>query len=336
MNTGSKNTGSKNTGSMKEGDKNLLSLRKSYGQALVDMGQKNDNVVVLEADLGKSTMSVLFQEVFPDRYFQMGIAEQNMTSTAAGLALVGKIPFINSFAVFSTGRAYDQVRSSIAIPNLNVKICGSSAGLSDYGDGKTHQSIDDIALMTVLPNMTVLVPVDAAEARRMVAAATAHPGPVYLRITRADLPNITDEKEAVEPYQIGEMSQLRRGSDCTVFAYGPLVHEALRAAEEAEKLGISTEVVNVGTLKPLNKKALAAYARDKKCVIAVDEHSVIGGLGQAAAVVLKNEKVPLYTMGIQDRFGTSASNYRELLKGYGLADSDILQTILQGCGDKDR
>ena len=305
------------------------SLRKSYGQALVTEGEENDNIVVLEADLGKSTMSCLFQEAFPQRYFQMGIAEQNMASTAAGLSLVGKVPFINSFAVFSTGRAYDQIRSSIAIPDLNVKICGSSAGLSDFGDGKTHQSIDDIALMQVVPNMTVLVPVDAVETRKMVKTMVELQGPVYIRISRADLPLITPDNN--EPYRIGQMKSVRAGSDCTVFAYGTLVYEAVKAAVRAEEKGISVEVINVSTIKPLDGEAVKKFTIGRKCIITVDEHSVIGGLGSAIASVLSNTNSNLQMVGIQDSFGTSASNYEDLLDGYGISEEYILQTIIRNC-----
>ncbi len=305
------------------------SLRNSYGQALVTEGSENDNIVVLEADLGKSTMSCLFQDAFPQRYFQMGIAEQNMASAAAGLSLVGKVPFINSFAVFSTGRAYDQIRSSIAIPDLNVKICGSSAGLSDFGDGKTHQSIDDIALMQVLPNMTVLVPVDAVETRKMVKSMVELQGPVYIRISRADLPIITPDND--EPYCVGKMRSVRAGSDCTVFTYGTLVHEAVKAAVRAGEMGISVEIVNVSTIKPLDGEAVKKFTTGRKSIITVDEHSVIGGLGSAIASVLSNTSSRLHMIGIQDSFGTSASNYDDLLNGYGLSEEHILETVVKNC-----
>jgi transketolase len=202
----------------------MKSLRQAYGETLVELGKDNPKIVVLEADLGKSTMSVLFQNAYPERYFEMGIAEQNMASTAAGLALTGKIAFINSFAVFSTGRCYDQLRQTIAIASLNVKICGSSSGLSDFGDGSTHQSVEDMALMRAIPNMTVLVPVDAVETAKMVRAMASHPGPVYIRINRADLPVITDENGE---FRIGDISTVRDGSDVVVFANGVMVYYQL-------------------------------------------------------------------------------------------------------------
>jgi transketolase len=300
------------------------SLRKSYGETLVELGKVNKDVVVLEADLGKSTMSYMFQENFPDRYFQMGIAEQNMASTAAGLALAGKIPFYSSFAVFATGRAYDQIRSSIAIPSLNVNICGSSCGLSDFGDGKTHQSIDDIALMRVLPSMTVLSPVDAYETVKMVKAMAGTKGPSYIRIHRADLPILT-EKDT--PYRIGEMKSLRKGSDITVFATGFMVFNSLLAADILEKEGISVEVVNVSTIKPIDADAVKNFAAGKKGIVTVEEHSFIGGMGSAVSEVLCESPIPLVMIGVRDRFGTSASCYEDLLKAYNLTENDIAAGI---------
>jgi len=300
------------------------SLRKSYGEALVKLGKDNRDVVVLEADLGKSTMSYLFQASFPERYFQMGIAEQNMASTSAGLALSGKIPFYSSFAVFATGRAYDQIRSSIAIPGLNVNICGSSAGLSDFGDGKTHQSIDDIALMRVLPNMTVLSPVDAVETEKMVKAMAEISGPAYIRINREALPVLMNEDE---PYKIGQMKSMRRGKDIVVFASGIMVHQALKAAGIAEKEGISVEVVNVSTIKPLDIEALRKFSDGKRGVLTAEEHSVFGGLGSAVLEALSEFPLPLLRIGIQDQFGTSASCYEDLLTAYHLTELDIVSGI---------
>ena len=195
----------------------IESLREAYGQALVKAGSLNKDIVVLEADLGKSTRSCLFQEAYPERYFEMGIAEQNMASTAAGLALAGKIPFIHSFAVFASGRAYDQIRQAISIPGLNVRICGSSCGLSDFGDGSTHQALEDVALMRVIPNMTVLVPADAVETRKMVEAMAEYKGPVYIRINRNELPVYTSEDLQ---YRIGGIYTIKEGQDVVIFANG--------------------------------------------------------------------------------------------------------------------
>lgn len=301
------------------------SLRTAYGESLVELGKTNKNIVVLEADLGKSTMSYLFQAAYPERYFEMSIAEANMASTAAGLALTGKIPFINSFAVFSTGRCYDQLRQTIAIAGLNVKICGSSAGLSDYGDGSTHQSIEDMGLMRGIPGMTVLVPVDAVETTQMVAAMVKHVGPTYIRINRNDLPILT---AADRKFEIGKLYTLREGTDAVVFANGVMVSKALAAAEVLAKENISLKVINVPTVKPLDRQAVIAATVGMKAAVTAEEHSVIGGLGSAIAEALRLEKgVPLDFVGIEDVFGTSALNYDELIEHYGLTDKAIVDKV---------
>ena len=301
------------------------SLRTAYGEALVALGRENKNIVVLEADLGKSTMSCLFQAAYPERYFEMSIAEANMASTAAGLALTGKIPFINSFAVFSTGRCYDQLRQTISIAGLNVKICGSSAGLSDYGDGSTHQSIEDMGMMRGIPGMTVLVPVDAVETTKMVAAMVDHPGPVYIRINRNDLPILTP---ADTPFEIGKLYTMKEGSDVVVFANGVMVSKALTAAEELAAEGISVKVVNVSTIKPLDRQAVIDAAKGMKAVVTAEEHSVIGGLGSAIAEALRREPhAPLDFVGVEDVFGTSAYNYDELMAHYGLTAQAVAAKV---------
>lgn len=301
------------------------SLRTAYGEALVALGKDNKDIVVLEADLGKSTMSNLFQNAYPERYFEMSIAEANMASTAAGLALVGKVPFINSFAVFSTGRCYDQLRQTIAIAGLNVKICGSSAGLSDFGDGSTHQSIEDMSLMRGIPGMTVLVPVDAVETTKMVEAMVNHSGPMYIRINRNDLPILTPTDT---PFEIGKLYTMKDGKDVVVFANGVMVSRALAAAEEMAGEGISVKVVNVSTVKPLDRQAVIECAKGMKAVVTAEEHSVIGGLGSAIAEALRLERnAPLDFVGIEDVFGTSALNYDELLAHYGLTAQAITAKI---------
>ncbi|NLA57597.1 MAG: transketolase family protein [Firmicutes bacterium] len=306
------------------------SLRLAYGQALVELGREDERIVVLEADLGKSTMSILFQEEYPDRYFEMGIAEANMASTAAGLSLVGKIPFIHSFAVFASGRAYDQIRQSISIVGLNVKICGSSAGLSDFGDGSTHQSIEDMALMRAIPNMTVLVPVDAVETRKMVKAMVDWDGPVYIRINRNDLPVLTDPDS---DFEIGKLKVMREGSDVAVFANGVMVSMALEAAEELAKDGISVKVINASTVKPLADEEVLALVEGCRGVVTAEEHSVIGGLGSAVACALRRERnLPIELVGVKDSFGTSALSYEELLIHYGLtadAIKDAVKVVLE-------
>lgn len=301
------------------------SQRQAYGEELVALGRDNKSIVVLEADLGKSTMSILFQQAYPERYFEMGIAEANMASTAAGLALTGKIPFINSFAVFATGRCFDQLRQTIAIAGLNVNICGSSAGLSDFGDGSTHQSVEDMATIRSIPNMTVLVPVDAIETRKMVRAMAAHPGPCYIRVNRNDLPFFTDE--AAE-FKIGKLYPVRDGRDVIVFANGVLVSKAVEAAESLAQEGLSVKVVNVSTVKPLDKQGVIDMTKGFKAVVTAEEHSVIGGLGGAIAEALSEVRdLPLGLVGIEDRFGTSATNYDELLDYYGLTAAAVKAKI---------
>jgi transketolase len=303
------------------------SQRVAYGETLVELGKEDRNIVVLEADLGKSTMSCLFQNEFPERYFEMGIAEQNMTSTAAGLALAGKVPFINSFAVFTSGRAYDQIRQTISIAKLNVKICGSSSGLSDFGDGSTHQAVEDAAIMRAIPNMTVLIPVDAVETRKMVRAAVQYEGPVYLRINRNDLPILTDEDSL---FEIGRIYTIKEGKDIVIFANGVMVSKALEAAQELEKNGVSAKVINVPTLKPLDEGAIKEAVKGYKAVVTAEEHSVIGGLGSAIAEVLRGEtNLPIEFVGIKDVFGTSAHNYDELLEYYGLTSKAIEEAVVK-------
>ena len=300
-------------------------LRKAYGQALVEAGRDNKNIVALEADLGKSTMSGMFEEAYPERHFEMGIAEANMASTAAGLSLTGKIPFIHSFAVFAAGRAYDQIRQSICIANLNVKICGSSCGLSDFSDGSTHQSIDDAAIMRTLPNMTVLCPLDAPETKKMVRAAIAHEGPVYIRINRNDLPVYTEEEGE---FEIGKPYVIREGRDVVVFAAGIMVTKALAAADALEKEGVSVQVVNMSTIKPLDIDAVTGMVEGFKGVVTAEEHSVMGGLGSAISEAMAGRvSRPIAYVGVKDKFGESAQDYDELLKAYGLTEKEIIQAV---------
>ncbi|MCL2852841.1 MAG: transketolase family protein [Defluviitaleaceae bacterium] len=299
--------------------------RTAYGQALVDMGRKNKNIVVLDADLGSSTMGRMFENEFPDRHLEVGIAEANMTSMAAGLALVGKVPFTNSFAVFSTGRSYDQIRQSIAIGNVNVKICGSSAGLSDFGDGATHQSIEDIAIMRALPHFTVISPFDANEAYQAALAAVEHNGPVYLRLNRNDYDSITPEDK---PFIIGEPVIMKDGSDVAVLATGYMVHVALEAAKSLEGK-VSVKVVNIHTIKPLDSGKVRAALGACKSVVTVEEHSIIGGLGSAVAEALRHDPVPMEFIGLNDTFGRSAHNYKELLEYFELTPEKVAQAILK-------
>ena len=300
--------------------------REVYGRTLVEIGRENPDVVVLEADLGKSTMSCYFEQAFPQRFFEMGIAEANMTSFAAGLSLTGKIPFTNSFAVFAAGRAYDQIRQGVCIAGLNVRIVGSSCGLSDFGDGSTHQSVEDVAIMRAIPNMTVLVPADGNETRAMTRALVTHKGPVYMRITRNDLPDVMGEHE---PFVLGKPHLVRQGSDAVVYANGQMVGNALAAAEILSGEGISLRVVNVSSMKPVDKKALAALAEGMRGIVTAEEHSLIGGLAALMQEVFQGQSVPMRAIGIDDRFGQSAHSYEDLLQVYSLTPAHIAEAVRQ-------
>ena len=306
----------------------MSNMRKAYGQALLELGRSNSKVVALEADLGKSTMSNMFGAEFPERYFQMGIAEANMISAAAGLALTGHVAFASTFAVFASGRPYDQIRSSVAIPRLNVKICGSSAGLSDYGDGKTHQSIDDITIMRVLPNMKVFSPADAIETAKIVKAMAEIDGPCYIRVNRNDVPEVTNPDE---PFEFGKVKTLREGKDAVVFATGYMVYQALEAAKILEAEGISVKVVNVATIKPFDVEGAQAAAAGMKAAVTVEEANIYGGLGSAVCEALcagpAESRIPVSVMGVQDTFGTSAQKYDELLVHYHLMPEDIVARV---------
>lgn len=297
--------------------------RIAYGSTLVELGKENPNIVVLESDLGKSTMSYLFQEAYPERYFEMGIAEANMTSVAAGLAQSGKTAFTNSFAVFSAGRAYDQIRQTIAIGRLNVKICGSSAGCSDFGDGATHQSVEDIAIMSAIPNMTVLSPVDANETVKAVRAMAAYDGPCYIRVNRNNYDNVTSEDA---PFEIGVPTVLKEGGDVAVFATGYMCVKALEAARLMEGR-ISVKVINVSTIKPLNEQLVCELAGGCKTIVTAEEHSVVGGLGSAIGRAVRHLGKPLEHVGIRDQFGCSAHSYDEILNYLGLTAQSIHSAI---------
>ena len=303
---------------------NVQDPRKVFGETLVELGRTNERIVVLEADLGKSTMSTLFQQVFPERYFEMGISEQNMTSFAAGLAVSGKIAVVNSFAVFAAGRSFDQIRQSIGTANLNVKIDGSSAGLSDFGDGATHQAVEDIAIMRAIPNMTVLVPMDGIETKKIVRAAVEHEGPVYLRIGRTPVPDYFPENA---DFKIGEPTLLKEGQDIVIFACGQMVTSALSSALDLEKEGISVKVVNVSSLKPLNEKSIKGFVQGTRGIVTAEEHSIIGGLASVICYQLRGVGIPIEPVAIMDKFGQSAMNQDELLQYYGLTKNDITACV---------
>ncbi len=302
----------------------IENLREAYGKELLRVAREDERVVALDADLSGSTMTILLEKEMPERFFEMGIAEQNMVSVAAGLSLAGKIPFVNSFSVFAAGQPYNQIRQGVALPNLNVRIVGSSCGLSDSGDGATHQSVEDIAIMRAIPNMTVIVPVDAEETRKAVRASLKHQGPIYIRISRSSLPVLTNHQTK---FQIGRMTSLAEGSEVTVFATGIMVYKALQARETLLKKGISISVINVSTIKPLDQEAVLKYTENIKGIVTAEEHSIIGGLGSAISEALSDKMMPIKMVGIKDQFGQSASTHEELLAYYDLTPEAIIEKV---------
>lgn len=303
-------------------DTKKIATREAYGKALVKLGDKRQDVVVLDADLSKSTKTADFAKAYPDRFIQMGISEADMMATAAGLAAAGKVPFASTFAVFAAGRAFDQIRNSIAYPKLGVKIGATHAGITVGEDGGSHQSVEDIALMRAVPNMTVIVPADAVEAEKAVFAAADHPGPVYLRFGRAAVPVIFDESYE---FKIGKAAVLREGKDVSIFACGIMVSEALAAADILAAEGISAEVINVATVKPIDVEAIVASAGKTGAVVTAEEHNVIGGLGSAVCEVLSEKlPTPVRRVGVQDKFGQSGTP-AELMEAYGLTAKHIAQ-----------
>lgn len=292
-----------------------IATREAYGEALVELGRENPDVVVLDADLSKSTKTINFKKHFPERFFNLGIAEQNMLGTAAGLAAAGKIPFCSTFAVFAPGRCFDQLRNSIAYPKLNVKIGASHAGITVGEDGATHQSVEDIALVRAVPNLTVFVPADAVETKKAVMAAAEIKGPVYIRLGRAAVPVLHGEDFVFEP---GKAVVMREGGDAAIIAAGVMVAEALAAAEELSREGISVRVLNIHTIKPLDKEAIISAAKETGAIVTAEEHSVIGGLGSAVAeTVGEHYPVPVFRVGIPDVFGESGTP-DQLMEKYGL------------------
>lgn len=304
----------------------MIATRAAYGEALVELARVNDRVVVLDADLAHATMTQTFKNAFPQRHFNAGIAEANMICMAGGMTSAGLIPFCSTFAIFGTGRVYEQIRNSIAYPGLNVKLAMTHAGISVGEDGGSHQCFEDIALMRVIPNMTVICPADAAETRAAVFAASEIDGPVYLRLARMATPVL--EGSASKPFVLGKANVLRDGDDAAIFAYGIEVFEALRAAEALEKKGISAAVINMHTIKPLDEECILRFADRGMKIVTAEDASVIGGLGEAAASVLvkHGRNVRFAAVGVQDRFGQSGTP-EELMDEYGLSAEKIAEVI---------
>ncbi|MBU1200176.1 transketolase family protein [Patescibacteria group bacterium] len=303
----------------------MKSMRDGFGEGLREAGKRNKNVVVLTADLMESTRANLFAEEFPDRFFDLGIAEQNMMGVAAGMALSSKIPFVCSYAVFSPGRNWEQLRVSVCLSKTNVKIAGAHAGFSAGADGATHQALEDMAITRALPNLMVLAPCDYEQIKKAVLASAQIKGPVYIRYHKQKLPQVTT---VVTPFELGRAQIFREGKDVSVFVCGPMVNKALRVAEKLQsKVGV--EVINVHTIKPIDKEVIVRSAKKTGRVVTVEEHEIIGGLGSAVAEVLgENCPVLIKRVGVRDTFGESGE-YEELVEKYGVGEKDIEEAILK-------
>ena len=300
--------------------------RQAYGEALAKLGKMNKDVVVLDADLTKSTYTNKFQSEFPERHINVGIAEADMMGTAAGLAAAGKIPFASTFAHFAAGRAFDQIRNSIAYPKLNVKICPTHAGVSLGEDGGSHQSVEDIALMSSLPGMVVLSPADAVETEQMIFAVAEYNGPVYVRLGRLNVPVIFDESYE---FEIGKGTVMIEGNDVAIIATGLLVYEAMKASEALAEKGIKARVINMSTIKPLDEKIVLEAAKECKFVVTCEEHSIVGGLGGAVTEYLSGtHPTKVIRHGIKDVFGQSGEG-DQMLDEYKLRAKDIVEVVLQ-------
>jgi len=300
----------------------MIATRDAYGQTLAELGEENRDIVVLDADLSGSTKTSVFAKKFPERFFNMGIAEANMVGTAAGLAAAGKVPFVSTFAIFAVGRAWEQIRQSVAYPKANVKVVATHGGITVGEDGGSHQSVEDIAIMRAVPNMTVIVPADGPETVKAIRAAAAYRGPVYVRLGRNKVPTVFTEDA---PFAIGKGAQLAAGTDLTFVTTGLMTAHALTAAELLRKEGISARVVHLATIKPLDGDILLQAARETGAIVTAEEHSIVGGLGGAVAEFLaENCPVPLRRVGINDRFGLSGKA-EELLKYFRLMPADLAE-----------
>lgn len=298
--------------------------REAYGEALIELAKTNDKVVVLDADLSKSTKTADFKKVCPERFFNMGIAEANMVGTAAGLASSGLIPFVSTFAMFAAGRAFEQIRNSVAYPKLNVKIAATHAGITVGEDGATHQSVEDISLMRSIPNMVVISPSDDVEAKAAILAAAEYYGPVYVRLGRMGIPTIHDENYK---FELGKGELLKCGSDAAIIATGITVSMALDAAKELEKEGIKVSVVNIHTIKPIDEELIIKVAKECDKIITIEEHSIIGGLGSTVSeVLIKKYPVKVKMLGLNDVFGQSGKP-KELLNYYGISSEHIIEAV---------
>lgn len=302
-----------------------IATREAYGKALAKLGKINEKVVVLDADLSKSTKTSEFEKVFPNRFFNMGIAEQNLMGTAAGFAAAGKIPFASTFAMFAAGRAFEIIRNSICYPKLNVKICATHAGITVGEDGASHQALEDLACMRAIPNMVVINPADAVSAEQAIFAIGEYNGPVYVRLGRAAVPVIYDANSF--RFEIGKGIELRPGKDAAIIATGIMVAEALQAREMLENEGIQARVIDIHTLKPIDKEIITKAARETGAIVTAEEHNIIGGLGSAVAEVLvENSPVPMKRVGTRDTFGESGKP-NELMIKYGLTAAHIVQAV---------
>ncbi|ALP88689.1 MULTISPECIES: transketolase family protein [Clostridium] len=303
---------------------NKVATREAYGKALVKLSNLNDRVVVLDADLSKSTKTADFKTAAPERFINMGIAEGNMMGVAAGLATCGKIPFASSFAMFAAGRAFEQIRNSICYPRLNVKVCATHAGLTVGEDGATHQSVEDIALMRAIPNMTIINPVDAVETEAAILAIAEYEGPCYVRLGRLAVETVNDENNY--KFEIGKGITLSEGNDVTIVATGMMVQLALKAKEELSKEGINAKIINIHTIKPIDCELLVKAAKETGAIVTAEEHSIVGGLGSAVSEVVTEEfPVPVVKVGIKDTFGESGKP-DQLLEKYGLTVESIVNS----------
>ncbi|MCI1305093.1 MAG: transketolase family protein [Lachnospiraceae bacterium] len=301
-------------------DSKKIATRESYGHALVELGAAHENVVVMDADVAGATKTGMFRDAYPDRFFDSGIAEANMMAAAAGMSTLGLVPFVSSFAMFAAGRAFEQVRNSIGYPHLNVKICATHGGLSVGPDGATHQCCEDFGLMRTIPGMTVMCPADDIEAKKMIFAAYETDGPVYIRFGRFPVPVFHSRDDS---FTIGHAETLREGDDVAIIANGIMVSEALAAAKQLQRRGISARVINMATIKPLDVAAVARSAKECGAVVTAEEHNICGGLGDAvASAICETHPVPLLRIGVMDRFGESGSA-EQVLKRYGLTAENI-------------